>query len=138
MANISDLLKHPVLLAIIPAAIGLGGTLYASNKDKPTEPAKVQVEPATAEVDTQTDEAQIEAAQVEAALDIEKTFWASIQPPLDSEDSYCAYLHKYPQGNFVELAQEHCSAETLDEWQAKKKKAQAEITAEKAESAATQ
>lgn len=40
MAKISATLEHPFLMAIIPAVIGLGGTLYLSNQDKTVEEAE--------------------------------------------------------------------------------------------------
>jgi hypothetical protein len=120
------------LLAIIPATLGLIGTLYVANKepDKKTAPEQVVVKPAeTAKVDAAALEAAAQARAKEKELDIEKTFWASIQPPNDSETNYCAYLDRYPQGHFEVLAQEHCSFDTLADWQANKKKEQAELAA---------
>ena len=125
MANISELLKHPALLALIPAALGLAGTLYIANKEPEKKAATEPVVIKSASVDT----AALEAVAKEKELDIEKTFWASIQPPNDSETNYCAYLDRYPQGHFEVLAQEHCSLETLADWQANKKKEQAEVAA---------
>ncbi len=87
MANISEALKHPILLAIIPAIIGVGVTEYNTLKNAENKPAKEKT-----------------------VSEDEKIFWASIQPPNDSEAKYCAYLKKYPHGEFVELALPECSA----------------------------
>jgi hypothetical protein len=131
MANISEMLKHPALLAVIPAALGLAGTLYMADKEpeKKTAPEQVLVKPI--EVPAKPDPAILEAAAKEKELDIEKTFWATIQPPNDSETNYCAYLDRYPQGHFAALAQEHCSLDTLTDWQENKKKEQAELAEKK-------
>lgn len=109
MANISEALKHPILLVLIPATLGLAGTLY-SNSNKPTS----------------TDKSVPEA---------EKIFWASIQPPNDSEEKYCAYLEQYPKGEFVKLALPNCSA-ALEAKQAAEEQA-TELAQQKAEAEAT-
>jgi predicted acyl esterase len=103
MAKVSAALQHPFLMAIIPAAIGLGGTMYLSDKNKGVDEA-------------------------------EKIYWASIQPPNDSEEKYCAYLKKYPQGNFVDIAETECPAAIEAKEQAEEKaKELAEKAAEVAE-----
>jgi hypothetical protein len=108
MANISEALKHPILLAIIPAIVGVGVTEYNALKGADNKPAKEKT-----------------------VSEDEKIFWASIQPPNDSEAKYCAYLTKYPKGEFVELALPECfaalEAKRLAEEQA------AEIAEQKAE-----
>lgn len=106
MAKVSTALQHPFLMAIVPAIIGLGGTVYLSDKGKSVDEA-------------------------------EKIYWQSIQPPNDSDEKYCAYLKKYPHGNFVEIAQTQCSTaiearEKATELAAEK----AEQTKEQAEQAA--
>lgn len=83
MSKVSEALKHPFLMALVPAVIGVGSTVYSSDKDK----NKTVDEP-------------------------EKIYWQSIQPPNDSAEKYCSYLEKYPQGHFVELAQTQCPSAT--------------------------
>lgn len=106
MAKISAALQHPILMAIIPAVLGLGGTIYLSDKSKTVDEA-------------------------------EKIYWASIQPPNDSDEKYCAYLKKYPQGNFVDIAQTQCSsaieAKEKAAELAEQKSAEAKAAAEEAE-----
>jgi len=112
MANISEALKHPILLVLIPAALGLAGTLYSSaDKNKAAS--------------TQTEKSISEA---------EKVFWASIQPPNESEEQYCAYLEQYPKGEFVKLALPKCSA-ALEAKQAAEEQA-TELAQQKAEAQA--
>lgn len=113
MAKVSAALQHPFLMAIVPGIIGLGGTVYLSDKGKTVDEA-------------------------------EKIYWQSIQPPNDSDEKYCAYLKKYPQGNFVEIAQTQCStaieakekAAALAEEKAEQAREQAEQAAEIAEAKA--
>jgi len=70
----------------------------------------------------------------------EKIYWASIQPPNDSDEKYCAYLKKYPQGNFIDIAETQCSsaieakekAAELAEQKSAEAKAKAEEAEEKA------
>lgn len=111
MAKVSTALQHPFLMAIVPAIIGLGGTVYLSDKDSTVN------EP-------------------------EKIYWASIQPPNDSDQKYCAYLKKYPHGHFVDIAQSQCSTaieakEKADEL-AQEKAAQAKTQADEAEERAAE
>lgn len=113
MSKVSSTLQHPFLMAIIPAVIGLTGTVYLSDKGKTVDEA-------------------------------EKIYWQSIQPPNDSDEKYCAYLKKYPHGNFVEIAQTQCSsaieanekAAVLAEEKAEHAKQQAQEAAEIAEAKA--
>lgn len=103
MEKVSTALQHPFLMAIIPAVIGLGGTLYLSDKNKSVDES-------------------------------EKIYWQSIQPPNDSEAKYCAYLKKYPQGNFVDIAEAECPAAlAAKEEAAEKAKEAAEKAAEVAQ-----
>ncbi len=121
MANISEALKHPILLAIIPAIIGVAVTEYNALKH-PDNTNKT--------------------AKEKTVSEDEKIFWASIQPPNDSEEKYCAYLKKYPKGEFVELALPECSsaleAKRLAEEQAAELAEQKADAAEKAKQAAEQ
>lgn len=109
MEKVSTALKHPFLMAIIPAFIGLGGTVYLSDKGKTVDEA-------------------------------EKIYWQSIQPPNDSDEKYCAYLTKYPHGNFIEIAETQCStaleAKEKAADLAEEKAAQAQQAAEIAEAKA--
>ena len=104
MAKVSAALQHPFLMAIIPAFIGLGGTMYLSDKNKGVDEA-------------------------------EKIYWASIQPPNHSEEKYCAYLKKYPHGNFVDIAETECKSAIEAKEQAE---AKAQEAKEKAEEVAQQ
>jgi hypothetical protein len=116
MAKVSIALQHPFLMTIIPALIGLGGTLYLANKNEP------------------------------GIDDAEKIYWTSIQPPNDSAEKYCAYLKKYPKGHFVDLAENQCPsaveakerAAELAEQKAAEAKAQAEEAEAKAAELAEQ
>lgn len=106
MEKVSSALQHPFLMALVPAVIGLGGTLYLSDKGKTID-------------------------------ETEKIYWQSIQPPNDSEEKYCGYLKKYPQGNFVDIAESECPSALAAKEQAEEAKAKAaEIAAEKAKEAA--
>ena len=108
MAKISETLQHPILLVLIPAALGLAGTLYSTaNKSTPTD---------------------------KNVSEAEKIFWASIQPPNESEEKYCAYLEQYPKGEFVKLALPNCSA-ALEAKQAAEEQA-TELAQQKAEAQA--
>ena len=108
MSKVSLALQHPFLMAIVPAMIGLGSTVYLSDKDKSKN----------------VDEA-------------EKIYWQSIQPPNDSDEKYCAYLKKYPHGNFVEIAQLQCpSAIEAKEKVAALAEEKAELAKEQAREAA--